>query len=115
MTPPKITPTPRGFETRLRYGKGQDRRFLLRGAGSEAEALARASAMREMSAELVAAGQADYALTILSKAAEADTRTLKEIRKHCSALCAGKLKVAVKRGPGVDRKSTRLNSSHVKN
>src|SRR5690606_3849176 len=73
----------------------------LLGARSESEASALAATMKEMADALMLAGHSEYAPVLLAKAAIADKPTLKEIRKHCSALCAGKLRVRAKRAPGL--------------
>ena len=83
-----LTPKPRGFELRLRYGKGQRERFLL---ATLDETLARAlePRMEAMARKLAAQPDADRALLLLREAAlsASDPKKFAAVERVAEKLC----------------------------
>ena len=89
--PYSIRQLPSGeWEARLRFGKGQRKRFVLKCCLTETAANKRAATMVEMAATLTTTGHAGDALAILSRAAAAtDAQTMADLRGVVRRLSRG--------------------------
>ncbi|HEY3235879.1 MAG TPA: tyrosine-type recombinase/integrase [Polyangiaceae bacterium] len=91
MTTTKLEKISEGHRVRLRYGKSQRGRFIIR-IHDEQTATARAVAMQDMANMLTRAGHSEHAPIMLAKAGEADESKFREIQRLAQGMCAGKYK-----------------------